>query len=215
MLANSQFSNEIIKPLTFITEKKGEIKNIENEIGAINNEIINYNNNKLLSEISNVDKLNGWQFESYCAKLFTTLGYQVEVTKGSGDFGADLILNNSISVQCKLYSGSVGLHALQEVYSSMARYKTNYAWVITNSNFTKQAKEYANDAQIKLIDRNILQQLMIKAFNTHSEDYLKERQTKINDLQNKIYHLNSEIEEIEKLNYLNYKEIKTLSKKYF
>lgn len=237
------FKEKLSEPLKLRRDKQLQIENIENEISNINNEISIFNNNKLLSEIRNIEQLDGWQFEKYCAKLFSKLGYQVQVTKGSGDFGADLILDNSISVQCKLYSGSVGLHALQEVYSSMAKYKTKYAWVVTNSTFTKQAIEYASDAQIKLIDRNSLKQLMIKAFNNYPDNYLQERQKIIIDLKAKIDCLNSEIAEIVKvitattleleqktkslndnlnilnsdydlLEFLTYKEIKKLGKNY-
>ena len=161
-------------------------------------------------ELKNLSKLDGWQFEKYCATLFRKLGYSVQITKCSGDFGADLILNNSISVQCKLYSNPVGLHALQEVFSSMARYKTKSAWVITNSTFTKQATEYAKDANIKLIDNKELEALIsrVSASNQNSNLTLANKITtlrsecevlneNIKDLRTKICEEKEEIDKIE------------------
>lgn len=46
------------------------------------------------SNINQIDQMNGRQFEEYLSSLYQSLGYQAEVTKGSGDFGADLILKN-------------------------------------------------------------------------------------------------------------------------
>lgn len=117
---------------------------------------------KIASELEfrKICSLDGWEFEKYCAELFRLLGHSVKITKGSGDYGADLILDNSTSVQCKLYSNPVGLRALQEVYSSMAKYKTNRACVITNSTFTKQAIDYSRMANIELIDYGKLRKMV-------------------------------------------------------
>ena len=168
--------------------------------------------------------------------MFNSLGYSAIKTKGSGDFGADLILNHSISVQCKLYKSPVGLHALQEVYSSMARYKTNSAWVITNSTFTRQAVEYAKDDKIRLIDRESLNQLTRDAFNVQSSAKISVLRNTINILERQISELETEIDDIccnkipqakllrenlcklkadvNSIDALNYKQIRTLYKNY-
>lgn len=157
-------------------------------------------------EINNLQRLDGWQFETYCANLFRKLGYSVRLTKGSGDFGADLILNNSISVQCKLYANPVGLHALQEVFSSMARYKTTSAWVITNSTFTKQAIEYAKDANIKLIDHRELKILISKVLE-NSANQNSELADKLQKLRVEYLKLHSDLKELKTKIFEEKKEI--------
>lgn len=44
------------------------------------------------SGIADIDRMEGVQFEKYLGYLFRAQGYQTEVTKAAGDFGADLIL---------------------------------------------------------------------------------------------------------------------------
>jgi restriction system protein len=58
------------------------------------------------------------------------------------------------------YKNCVSLSAVQEVYGAKAYYRANQAWVVTNSYFTKQAKELAAACDVKLIDREELQALI-------------------------------------------------------
>lgn len=44
------------------------------------------------SGIAEIDKMDGVQFEKYLGLLLRSQGYDVKVTKASGDFGADLML---------------------------------------------------------------------------------------------------------------------------
>src|SRR6478735_4897517 len=99
----------------------------------------------LKADMPYIDKMDGRQFEVYLQILFRHLGYHPEVTKQSGDFGADLIMekDEKIVVQAKRYGykNRVSLSAVQEVYGAKAYYRANQAWVVTNSYYTKQAKE--------------------------------------------------------------------------
>lgn len=189
------------------TQLNIQLNEIKSKISKNNYTILNLRydvdnfENKIIAQrggINYVDSLNGWEFEEYCVKLFTQLNYLVEKTKGSGDCGADLILDNSISVQCKLYSGAVGIHALYEVYGSMAKYKTKYAWVVTNSHFTKQAIDYSQEANIKLIDRKQLIALIKKAYVPVSNRNVVELKEKMTSLQNENNDLSSKATDIER-----------------
>ncbi|WP_445669244.1 restriction endonuclease [Margalitia sp. FSL K6-0131] len=40
--------------------------------------------------------MNSHEFKHFLAPLFKRLGYRAKVTKGSGDFGADLILSKRV-----------------------------------------------------------------------------------------------------------------------
>lgn len=129
----------------------------------------NFQTKKLNNYISNttidsIDSLSGQDFEEFLYYLFLNLGFDVEKTKSSHDYGADLILkvnNISIAVQSKLYfNHSVGSASVQEVYSSTKYYNTNAGVVITNSYFTKSAISLANSTNVILWDRNMLINLL-------------------------------------------------------
>ena len=118
------------------------------------------------SGIRYIDKMDGHQFEVYLKALFRELGYRPEVTKRSCDYGVDVILKgkNRIVIQAKRYGmkNRVGIGAVQEVYAGKAYYKADEAWIVTNSFYTKQAKELAKACQVKLIDRVELQNFINK-----------------------------------------------------
>lgn len=118
------------------------------------------------ANMAEIDMMKGIQFEHYLQQLFIMLGYQVKLTRASGDFGADLILikdYTKIVVQAKRYTKNVGLKAVQEVYGAKKHYGANEAWVVTNSLYTKQAKELAYSNEVLLIDRHDLLTLILNA----------------------------------------------------
>nr|WP_254901859.1 restriction endonuclease [Thalassobacillus devorans] len=122
------------------------------------------------SGIETIDKMDGLQFEEYLAVLFKNHGYKTEVTKSSGDYGADLILkkdNTKTVVQAKRYKKNVGIKAVQEIHASKNYYKADEAWVVTNSDFTNPAKDLAKSNQVKLVNREALIDLII-AINSES-----------------------------------------------
>jgi HJR/Mrr/RecB family endonuclease len=102
-----------------------------------------------------LSQLTGIEFEQFLAGLFRQLGYGVEMTASTGDYGADLILSKAgekIAVQAKCYSGSVGVSAVQEVLAGMVYYNCQSAWVITTGNLTANAIELASKSNVKLLD---------------------------------------------------------------
>lgn len=69
-------------------------------------------------------------------------------------FGKDMV------IQAKNYSGSVGNSAVQQVISAKTFYGCDEAMVVTNSYFTRSAKELAESALVRLIDRDELQKYL-------------------------------------------------------
>ena len=118
------------------------------------------------SGIKDIDRMSGYDFEDYLKVLFKKLGYKPQVTKKSGDFGADLVLKgkNKIVIQAKRYGykNNVSLDAVREVYASKAFYKADEAWVITNSFYTKQAKMLAEACGVRLLNRYDLQKFIVE-----------------------------------------------------
>ncbi|BCL59464.1 hypothetical protein DGMP_01570 [Desulfomarina profundi] len=110
--------------------------------------------------MSNVDNLSGLEFEKYIAWLLGRKGYQeVEITKGSGDFGVDIVASfggSKYAIQVKRYSSNVSRRAVSDAVAGKGHYFCSEAMVITNSHFTKQAKIFAESVNCVLVDRDIL-----------------------------------------------------------
>ncbi|WP_274362770.1 restriction endonuclease [Paenibacillus thermotolerans] len=117
------------------------------------------------SGITDIDMMNGLQFEQFLGVLFKSQGYDTLVTKSSGDYGADLVIvkdGRKIVVQAKRYSGAVNLKAVQEAVASIAHYGAAEAWVVTNSNFSPSAVQLARSNNVRLIDRNSLIEMLLE-----------------------------------------------------
>ncbi|WP_419955287.1 restriction endonuclease [Neobacillus niacini] len=111
------------------------------------------------SGIKDIDSMDGIQFEYYLKELYLSRGFGVEVTNASGDYGADLLLTKAgkkIVVQAKRYSKDVGIKAVQEVIGAKSYYKADETWVVSNSYFTKAARELAHKGNVLLVDRDAL-----------------------------------------------------------
>ncbi len=110
------------------------------------------------------DYMTGEDFEEYCAHLLHEVGFlDVTTTSASNDFGVDILAkyNNVLyAFQCKRYSSSIGIKAVQEVSSGMKYYHANVGIVITNQYYTSQAQELASAVGVILWDRDFLQKLI-------------------------------------------------------
>ncbi|OAN87463.1 hypothetical protein A8B84_14800 [Marinobacter sp. EhC06] len=89
----------------------------------------------------------GHEYEYHLLKrIQNEAGLRAEVTSGSGDQGADLLVYNgdgTLVVQAKHYKAPVGNKAVQEVYSALKYYNGDCAVVVTNGGYTKSAIELA------------------------------------------------------------------------
>ena len=101
-------------------------------------------------------RLTGGEFEQYVALVLADNGFKhVQVTKGSGDQGADVLAERngiSYAIQCKNYEGSVGNYAVQEAYAAAQFYRCDRAAVICPWEFTRGAKELAEATGVTLWD---------------------------------------------------------------
>ena len=121
---------------------------------------------ELAKDIANTDKyvdfdfLDGHEFEYFCAKVLNEQGYQnVEVTRGSGDQGVDVLAEmNGIkyAIQCKRFQSHVGNKAVQEIYSGKKFYHCHVGIIMTNNYFTQSAKDAARELGVILWDRDFL-----------------------------------------------------------
>ena len=111
-----------------------------------------------------MDLMEGHEFEYYCADLLRRAGFlEVEVTRGSGDYGVDILAELegvTYAVQCKRYDGPVGVKAVQEVYAGRDYYDRMVGVVMTNQYFTRPAVEGAQKLKILLWDRGYLESML-------------------------------------------------------
>ena len=107
---------------------------------------------------------DGVDFERQFAVALKKHGYEnVEVTKESGDFGADILAEKDgvrYVIQCKYYTTSVGVKAVQQVFASKIHYAAHVAVVATNSVFTKSAKVLAEETGVILWNGLKVQEMM-------------------------------------------------------
>ncbi len=113
---------------------------------------------------SSLDEMEGHDFEYFCANLLERRGFiEVEVTKGSGDYGIDILAEKdgvTYAIQCKCYSAPVGVKAVQEAYAGRDYYDRMVGAVLTNQYFTAPAVEAAKRLKILLWDRGYLERMM-------------------------------------------------------
>ncbi len=109
--------------------------------------------------VQTIDKMNGFQFEMFLKVLFEKMGYNVELTKRSGDQGADLVLvkfGKKTVVQAKQYSKKVSNTAVQEITAAINHYSAQVGMVVTSNEFTPGAIELAHSCGIRLVNRTKL-----------------------------------------------------------
>lgn len=100
---------------------------------------------------------NGKSYELHVAQRLANAGFgYVQITKSSGDYGADIICCDGLGrmvVQCKYYHKPVGVKAVQEVIAARQFYGAVRAAAATNSTFTKNAKKLASRCGVELWER--------------------------------------------------------------
>ena len=108
--------------------------------------------------------MEGHEFERFCADILRRNGYQrVEVTRGSGDQGVDIIAvkdGKKYAIQCKRYNQKLGNKPVQEVHAGKTIYGCNVAVVMTNNYFTEGGKEAARALGVELWDRDVLRRML-------------------------------------------------------
>ena len=114
--------------------------------------------------LKKLDEMEGHEFEYACAGILRANGFKnVEVTKGSGDFGVDIIAEKRrerYAVQCKRYDRKLNNSAVQQVIGGLAYYGCDRGAVMTNSYFTAPARRLAEVNSVELWDRDVLAEMI-------------------------------------------------------
>lgn len=117
--------------------------------------------------IHEIDRMDGSAFERRLDRLFRDLGYRVkQVGSRGGDFGGDLLVSKDGTrsiIQAKCWSKNVGLKAVQEVAAARDYYKVDRGIVVTNREFTQQARTLARATGVDLWGRDELVRRLLPA----------------------------------------------------
>lgn len=99
--------------------------------------------------------LTGVEYENKIASMINKeTSWTAELTKASGDQGADLILTKGpikIVIQTKYHKSPIGNSAVQEAYAAQRFYNSDLSIVVSNSGFTKSAEELSQSTGVKLM----------------------------------------------------------------
>ena len=129
----------------------------------------------------NFSKMSGYEFEDFIANLLRQKGFKVTQTDYSNDGGVDLIaeyfkplFSGKYIVQCKNYTNNlVGQPELRDLYGVVMSEKANKGILITTSDFTTQAKNFAKDKNLELINGSVLNSLIDRVDIKVEEPQLK------------------------------------------
>ncbi|MCK8825032.1 restriction endonuclease [Fuchsiella alkaliacetigena] len=137
-------------------------------------EVAKIDNEKLKESIeTRFQNFDPFEFEEFIKGLFLDMGFEAHTTSSSGDFGADIILEDTktgeeIAIQVKRYKkgNKVGTADMNQVVGAKSYYGCDKAMMITTSSCTKPAKKLA-----RLTDTEIWEweELERKIYNTYSD----------------------------------------------
>jgi hypothetical protein len=107
------------------------------------------------------------QFEVLVAEIYEKQGYSVTLTGGSHDAGIDILARkrtgigeDKVVVQCKHQTATVGRPEVQKLWGVVHADATiTRGDFVTSARFSREAREFAADKRLTLIDRSDLIQL--------------------------------------------------------
>lgn len=96
----------------------------------------------------------GLEFEHWVAQNLQKYGWDARATVGAGDQGVDVLATKdglTVAIQCKLYAGTIGNKAVQEIIAGKGFYGADYAAVMSSTPYTKSAVALAASHGVALL----------------------------------------------------------------
>lgn len=115
-------------------------------------------------------------FESFCANLYRSLGWQAQTTPAVRDGGYDLSMRrpdgHRFIAECKCYApqNHVGRPVIQKLLGANAVELADGLMVITTSSFTPDARSFASETNVELVDGKKLVRLCRQAWGNRRND---------------------------------------------
>lgn len=122
-----------------------------------------------VSSIEDLRSLDAYEFEHYVAELWEKYGWETEVIQQSNDYGIDVIATKSDPVPLKALiqakrfqdGNNVGRPDVQQYRSLLQQERdADGVVIVTTSDFTKGAREIAEDLNVKLVAGSDLLQII-------------------------------------------------------
>jgi restriction system protein len=121
----------------------------------------------VLSELdtrSNIYEMDPFDFEHLICNLFSKIGLESRLTRSSRDGGIDVVafdprpvFGGKYVIQAKRYRNTVDVSAVRDLYGSMMNENAAKGILVTTSSFGPDARAFAKDKPIELIDgQNLL-----------------------------------------------------------
>lgn len=117
----------------------------------------------LSTTLMNVDEMTDQEFHELLVPLFQRQGYSVSRTKTNGKNKADLILRKrglKAIVHAKRQNALIDKQTVLDALITKPTYQATRVIIITNSTFTKAAKQLARANKMNLIDRDSLDAML-------------------------------------------------------
>ncbi len=156
------FFATIVFPILSESEKKSLIKHADYIIRVIIDKKVKRAQTAHNKSLKYNGLMSGSDFEYFCANEINKKGWDARVTRGGGDQGIDIIAEKNdfkLVIQCKKYNNPVGNKAVQEISAGRQHEMADAACVVTNSTFTKSAKELASTNDVHLLHYTQLQDI--------------------------------------------------------
>lgn len=118
---------------------------------------------------ASLERMSGVEFERLVTVLLARMEFRPEMTKATGDGGIDIvavldkpILGGKYLFQCKRYAPEnlVGAATVRDFYGAVTADRAVKGILITTSDFTAQAREFAERVGLELINLAQLQTLL-------------------------------------------------------
>jgi predicted Mrr-cat superfamily restriction endonuclease len=123
-------------------------------------EILNEYFSKNKSRFIYTNEKSTWQqYELMCHSLLKSKGWNIFLTQAGADFGVDIIASKDdfkVAIQCKKHKNTIGIKAVQEVFSGSKYHDCTHAIVCSNIGYSKSAKKLAENLNVKLLHHDYL-----------------------------------------------------------
>jgi len=112
-----------------------------------------------LDDRMNLLEMDPFEFEHLICNLFSKIGLESKLTRSSRDGGVDVIafdpkpiFGGKYVIQAKRYRNTVEVAAVRDLYGTMMNENASKGILVTTSSFGPDARNFAKDKPIELID---------------------------------------------------------------
>jgi restriction system protein len=170
LVDDSQWLQEVEFFIDEVIEKSGgEVRSSPARLGTVRRLIDTVTAGFASSRAPFSPDMDPIDYEQMVADSLTDLGWVTRLTKASGDEGIDVIAEmrgKRVVIQCKRYASPIGNSAAQEVFAGKSFEDADYAAVVTNTEFTRSARQLADTTQVVLLHHDELSKLELQVFGT-------------------------------------------------